>query len=528
MRYTAPVAGYDWLDLDPSGGIDTGRRYVAPAQGIDVELPDVIEVEGIGQVAVVGFIPPFTAPGPTVLIDVDEMRATTADDIARAYDLPPEMLAGAGTYPNLAGELDSHLREVVEQGRRGGPGDPVYDFLAGNRDQLPPDWPGPAPDRPTMSDIVAEHLGPANADEQRTAIEAAGDQLATGYVIGNGPLTDAARAELVEVAMPPDWAVDPADVAYASGLPPELVRPAGATLEVMRYPVVRYAAPAILDRATGEIVSPKLAAKRQRLIDAVKLYAAADPRSQQAAIGPSEIGDPCDSRVLRKLLGFHAVASPDPWASFVGTAVHAKLTEVFAAVNASYGVDRYLIERRVWPTEHISGSTDLAELVQWSDVVGGDPGMVVDIYDHKIMGVDGFALVKKEKLAPGTKYGTQIDIYAKGWQAAGYIVRSVNLAAWKRSGFLDDLLVIEREPDYGNADLAIERLGWLRAKAVELDAVELDEPWADGRIEVSPGKGCGFCPFYSPTLPTGRGSCDRGRDFMAGAKAGKGPRGATT
>jgi hypothetical protein len=308
--------------------------------------------------------------------------------------------------------------------------------------------------------------------------------------------------------------------------------PADETPRREEYAPVRFAAPVITDR-DGNAVAPKLAAKREMLMASVRAYAAADPRTLQAAIGPSEIGDPCDARVLRKLLGFPAVNQPDPWASFVGTAVHAKLAEVFEAVNMSIGRERFLLERRVWVSDDISGSTDLAD-VEWTEATETSPGSgIVDIYDHKVLGTDSFRTVKAEKLAPGSKYGVQIDSYALGWQRAGYEVRSVNLALWPRSGFLDGLLVIERKPDFANATAALARLDMLRDVGTRVDAATRDEPWIGTEeagpaiILTTPGKGCGFCPFYAPLAPLTRFSCDRGREYQAAAKRGTGPRGVT-
>lgn len=461
-RYAAPQQGYDWLDPDPAGGLPA-RRFAAPAQGVD---------------------------------DLDAAWNSRASNRAPA-----------------------------------GPGNPMYDYLAGTRLDMPSDA--------EVVAFVQEADKPTTLEEARLAIDAGSLPMPpwatdkpTLYVAADGSehtteyaanMTSAAHTGVCWTCGEPGHLNCGRD-AVPVVAPAAPVAATGATLEVMRFEPVRFAAPVIVDR-DGAVVPPKLAAKRDQMMTAVREYSALDPRSQQKRIGPSEIGDPCDARILRKLYDFPAVAQPDPWASFVGTAVHAKLAEVFAAVNEAARRERYLIERRVWPTQLISGSTDLAELVEVSTDVPGS--RVVDIYDHKILGTDGFRQAKTDKADPRSKYGTQLDIYALGWRRAGYTVRTVNLALWPRSGFLDGLLVIERPPDFGSAELAIERLTYLRDVGDRVDAAEADEPWVDGRVDTSPGKGCGFCPYYSPTLPMGRLSCDRGRDFMAGAKRGTGTRGVT-
>jgi hypothetical protein len=486
MRYAAPIVVEDddaWLDPDPSGGIVDGRRWAAP-------------------------------------IVVDELDDAWNEQAAVRL---------AGMAVAAAGEA--------------GPGDPLYDYLAGTRDALPVGWPDnalpagvtrdtPFSEWPNGTYANAAGQQAADADEMRTRIATAETELATGHIIGNGPLDDAARAEREATVAPPAW-VDvplpavvenphvPPGVIYLMPTDQALALP--GRIEPVAFEPVRFAAPVILDHE-GDVVPPRLAAKRQMLIDVVKAYAAADPRSNQVEIGPSEIGDPCDSRVMRRALGMPAVAWPDPWASFVGTAVHAKLADAFEAANAAgANPGRFLLERRVWMTDGMSGSTDLTEHLSTTSAVAANG--VVDIYDHKVLGTDTFRETKAEKLAPTSKYGVQLDTYALGWRRAGYEVRTINLALWPRSGFLDGLLVIEREPNYANAEGAIDRVSALRQWALERGADESDEPWSE--VPTAPGKGCGFCPFYNPHRPLGRESCDLGREHMAGAKRGTGPRKST-
>lgn len=309
------------------------------------------------------------------------------------------------------------------------------------------------------------------------------------------------------------------------GVPRSIAGPAYA-IEPAVFAPVAFSAPIIVDK-DGAVVPPKLAAKRQRFMDAVRAYCEADPRTLQTAIGPSEIGDPCDARVLRRALGMKGGAIVDPWASFVGTATHIALAKVFEAVNATLDRPRYLLEQRVHMNAAVSGSTDLADVIEWREVSTDGTAGVVDIYDHKVLGTDSFRQAKTDKLSPESKYGVQIDEYALGWRNAGFEVRTVNLALWPRSGFLDGLLIIERAPDYANAEAALVRVERLVAEAVGNGATEYDEPWQDGTISTTPGKGCGFCPFYAPNLPLGKDHCDKGREFMAANKRGTGPRGVT-
>src|SRR6185369_9665685 len=57
-------------------------------------------------------------------------------------------------------------------------------------------------------------------------------------------------------------------------------------------------------------------------------------RSQQLAIGPSEIGNTCDQRIARTLAALPQVNFRfDPWAGIVGTSIHSWIQKA---------VDRYL------------------------------------------------------------------------------------------------------------------------------------------------------------------------------------------
>lgn len=307
---------------------------------------------------------------------------------------------------------------------------------------------------------------------------------------------------------------DPSPSGGLSDAPPP--EPEGR-IEVVRFAPVVFEAPMILGR-DGQPVDSKAEAMRERFIESVRAYAAADPRTTQTEIGPSEIGDPCEARVLRAALGFPPSNQPDPWASFVGQAVHAKLADVFLAANASLGRERFLVERRVYVTDGIPGTTDLAEC--------RDDG-TLDVIDHKIVGTDTYKLFTRKTnggWAAVPKYATQLDLYGLAWQRAGKPPATVNLAIWPRSGFLDGLMVFQREPDYANAEAALDRMAGLVQLAVETKADEFDEPWQN--IPTVAGKGCGFCPWFQGLAESrSRFACPEGAKYASDARAGTGPRG---
>lgn len=263
----------------------------------------------------------------------------------------------------------------------------------------------------------------------------------------------------------------------------------------------------------GSVLSTDQARLRAELIGVVREYAAEDPRSLQVAIGPSEIGDPCDARIARTVLGLPKVNDSDPWASFVGQATHAKLADAFGWANdigeATTGDRRYLIEQRVYLTDGISGSCDLYE--------------AGDVIDHKVVGTDTMKAHLAHGWAANPKYGTQLDLYGLGWRNAGQPVERVSLALWPRSGFLDGLLVLTRPWDQGNAERAMERLSAITERAVRDKMDDEDAPWEE--MPTAPGKGCGFCPFHAPNQPKSRFTCPDGRQYQAEQRRGTGPRG---
>ena len=76
------------------------------------------------------------------------------------------------------------------------------------------------------------------------------------------------------------------------------------------------------------------------------------PRSQQRAIGPSEVGEPCARKLGYKLLGAPERPQQPAWKPTVGTATHAWLESVFDAANLRGvatldGHERWMAETRL-------------------------------------------------------------------------------------------------------------------------------------------------------------------------------------
>jgi hypothetical protein len=232
----------------------------------------------------------------------------------------------------------------------------------------------------------------------------------------------------------------------------------------------------------------------QQTITAVVRGAALNaPRSQQSAIGPSEIGDECTRRVAYRLLDL-APANPggDPWPSIVGTAVHAWLADAFEAHNNVLHRRRWLVENRVFLTDGISGTCDLYDT---------DTRTVID---HKVLGTTSLKKVKVE--GPPSRYRTQLHLYGYGYERAGIAVERVALTCFPRGGYLDGLHVWSEPYEPAIAEHALNRLGNLTTATY---ALKLDDPenplWA--QIPNHPGPGCAWCPMWRPGQPSSTAGC---------------------
>lgn len=154
------------------------------------------------------------------------------------------------------------------------------------------------------------------------------------------------------------------------------------------------------------------------LLSIVEAAITHQPRSLQTAIGPSEIGNPCDRCLAHKLAGTPETLEVG-WLPFIGTCVHAELEDIILRhenTRATLGIGgRFLAENRVTVgrinDQDISGSTDLFDT---------HTGTVID---YKVVGTTTLRTVRAHGAKP--QYVKQAHLYGKGWKDAGYTVRSV-------------------------------------------------------------------------------------------------------
>lgn len=213
-------------------------------------------------------------------------------------------------------------------------------------------------------------------------------------------------------------------------------------------------------------------------------------RSLQVEIGPSEVGQPCDRRLVMQLLGAEDInADRDQWPATVGTAVHALLAEAFRRSNAMLTAQgrapRWLIEQPITIRPGLIGHTDLIDLWTWT------------VIDHKNVSV---ASLRDRKKAghPGQQYEIQAQLYGLGWARAGLPIKKVAIAFYPKSGMMRDSWLWTADYDESVALAALDRMDSLLADANEAElADQLDQYlWALPRDT----EHCSWCPFFRGDL----------------------------
>lgn len=242
--------------------------------------------------------------------------------------------------------------------------------------------------------------------------------------------------------------------------------------------------------------TPWAAATARRSMDIVKRYSARRPRSLQIHLGPSELGVSCDRQVVGKLVGEEATNHvTDPWPSFMGTAGHAEMDQVFTWENGQIGQQRYLTETRVYPPGPLAGHPGTADLYDAVECAVGD---------HKFLGKTSLEKVKSAA-GPPRKYVAQLGTYGLGYINAGRRVDRVYLIAWPRTGSsLSETYVWEHLMDGEMMALLTEVVTDTQRRKQYAQQVAAGMPIADVP-RVPSGDECYFCPFYRPNKDDGIG-----------------------
>jgi len=235
------------------------------------------------------------------------------------------------------------------------------------------------------------------------------------------------------------------------------------------------------DAPTGRGGSPDLTWTEYR--EVIEAAIAGAPRSLQKRIGPSELGNPCDLCLGRKLAGIPEIPQAPAWLATVGTAIHSWLEETFVVLNRDYpaGEIRYLLEQTV-----SVGEIDGTEITGHCDMYDRVTATVVD------WKTCGPTRIKKYRAqGPGDTYRRQAHLYARGWTRRGLPVDHVAIAFLPRNEAFGRAFFWHEPYDEAIAIEALERADAL-AKAIRLA----------GPDAVLPGlaalPGCDSCSRYVP------------------------------
>jgi len=221
----------------------------------------------------------------------------------------------------------------------------------------------------------------------------------------------------------------------------------------------------------------------------VTRYASQQPRSVQRHLGPSELGAACDRQVIGKMAGSKATNHvADPWASVVGTAIHAYLADAFNWDNRHNGYLRWLAEQRVTPDPGPDPHPGTADLYDAHSRA---------VVDHKCLGDSTRAKLKAK--GPPRHYYVQLLLYRRGYQNIGFPVDRVVLAAWPRTkSFLDDMYVWSHVPTAEDDRLVDDVLA---QTAFRQQAASLVRAGKLSLSDITPepdDDSCYFCFLYRP------------------------------
>lgn len=248
----------------------------------------------------------------------------------------------------------------------------------------------------------------------------------------------------------------------------------------------------------------------QELREVVVRYADRLPRNVQRHLGPSELGHLCDRQLVGKMAGVSLGSGNenrmhDPWASIVGTAIHAFLEEAF----------KWESQRLVDEVQNLAnaGLGDPPQGMRWytEKRVTPDPGSplphpgTADLYDARNFTLNDHKCQSegvRDKLrrnGPPPHYFLQMLLYAVGYMHEGFRVDRVCLVSWPRThSTLDDMYVWEHVITPDDLKLVIDLIEKteVREKLAALVATGDMSFW---EIPATPSESdCQYCPFFRP------------------------------
>jgi hypothetical protein len=208
-------------------------------------------------------------------------------------------------------------------------------------------------------------------------------------------------------------------------------------------------------------------------------------RSLQSAIGPSEIGHPCNRQIAYKLLDWHkATEGFDVLPATVGTGAHLMFAQYFRAWNKHIGRERFLVEYEVTVGGNLKGSCDCFDT---------DTGTVLD---WKFKGTEAMRDYRKDIL--DHQYVVQLNAYGLGMENAGYTVNEVADVFMSRGGLLRGKYGAHTIRLRYDRQIALDAMQNVENVLVAVSALDVEahpERWA---LIPATTTDCHFCPWLRP------------------------------
>lgn len=227
--------------------------------------------------------------------------------------------------------------------------------------------------------------------------------------------------------------------------------------------------------------------RRLELLSIIERAQRMHERSQQTALGPSEIGIPCARRLGYALLGAEERGSDlnDGWKATIGTAVHAWLEKALAIDDLHWSK----VSAPRWEAE---GTFDAGVTIGSTPLTGH-----VDVYDMALGAITDWKVVGSKQLAkyrmngPGEQYRIQVHTYGYLVQHSGHPVDLVSILFLPRDGRLRDAVYWQEDYDESIALQALARVNGIATAVQMLGTAALDVLDAADHY-------CHFCPYFNP------------------------------
>lgn len=203
----------------------------------------------------------------------------------------------------------------------------------------------------------------------------------------------------------------------------------------------------------------------------VIMIAGTSPRSQQAELGASEIGQRCERRIAYRIAGTPVVNHPDPIRTLVGTGFHAAMADGLRRLDG--GMNRYLVEVNV-SYRGVPGQVDVHDRVHRRAA------------DWKTTAQHNLRRYVTDGVPPN--YQVQLQIYAQGLIALGEDVDEVALVFIPREAkSVTDIWCWSQPVDKAVADDAIDRYELIVAATAKS---------GPAGVPAWPSNLCSYCPNY--------------------------------